>query len=336
MANSSMRQLAQMARETTAYGTVGSNWKRFTSFGLSPSANLGVATAQPRGQTAVTQGWVSREDSSFGIEGGVLSYDEVVYLLDSVCNSATQTGALATGYTRVHTIDQFTPSTFMSYSIEQGQFGSPQRVYRALGGILNEWGFTLSSADDQIGMTGSFIAKKMDIQGSPGSGTGTSYEIAIPKQFTLGYATTYAGLSAATSVSNAFSCAFGISDRRSLVRYLGNVSGEPSDTVETAPGLTFDLTLADETAPVDTFLTRARAGQKIYFRVKGTGGPITGSTGPVNHSLQLDISAVLRDSPSIDETDGVQSVTFPLAAAYDATSGKIFEITTLTGLAGLT
>lgn len=341
--NASMRQLAQLAKEDAQYGvlSLSPSWKRFTSFGLTSSPNQGVATAQPRGQTAATQGWISNEDASYSIDGGVLSYDEVNYLLESACGVGTLAGggSAATGYTRTYSIDQFAPTTFMSYTIETGSFGTPQRVYRALGGFLNEWGFSLNQSDDQIGMTGSFLSKHMVIQGTPGSGTGTSYVVAIPKQFSLGYSTTsFAALNTSLiPITNAFSCDFNISDRRSLVRFLGNTTGDPSDTVETVPGLTFDLTIADEVAPVDTFLTSARAGQKIFFRVKGVGDNIPGTTGPaVPYSLQLDISTVLRDSISFDDTDGVQSVTFPLAAAYDSTApGNIFKITTVNHLATL-
>lgn len=331
MANASMRQLSQFGKEVT-YGTpVVTGMKRFTSFGLAASPNMGVATATPRGQTTATQGWISREDSSFSIEGGVLSYDEVVYLLESVCKvagAATTTGT--TGKQRIYTIDQFVADTFQSYTIQNGFFGSPNRVYQANGATVNEWGFEVSSTDDTIGMTGSLVGWQLATQGSPATGTATPYTVAIPKQFTLGYAATGTGLSSATNVTNAFTAGFNISDRRSLVRYLGNATGNPSDVVETTPGLSFNLTLADETAPVDTFLTNARAGSKQFFRLKGTGAVI--GAGPATYSFQLDISTVLSDSPSVSDQDGVQVVTFPYTAAYDSTWGKIFEITTVNAL----
>lgn len=333
MANASMRQLGQFGLEA-GYGTAQiATAKRFTSFGVGYDANMGVATATPRGQTAATQGWISTESSAFTLDGGVLSYDEVNYLLESVCKKAGAPLVVGTtGKQRVYTIDQFAADSFASYTAQAGFFGSPSRVYQATGVTANEWGFEVSSTDDQIGMTGSLIGKKLAIASTLATTvTSSNYVVAIPSQFTLGYATSYANLNTSlTPVSNAFTVGFNISDRRSLVSYVGNV--EPSDVVETVPGLTFSLTLADEVAPVDTFLTNARTGTKQYFRLKGLGPAIPG--GAAINTFQLDICCVLADSPSIDDTDGVQSVTFPYVAAYDAGgSNKIFEITTINSLA---
>jgi hypothetical protein len=120
-APASMRQTAQFGLETT-YGTAVAPTKKFTSFGLGKSRNMGTASTTPRGQTAATQGWVNTEDSTFSIEGGVLSYDEVVYLLESGVKKVTATtpagGTLSRK--RVYSIDQFAADAFQSYTIEQG------------------------------------------------------------------------------------------------------------------------------------------------------------------------------------------------------------------------
>src|SRR3712207_1686723 len=107
-APAAMRQTAQFGLEST-YGTAVAVTKKFTSFGLGKSRNMGVGTSTPRGQTAATQGWVNTEDSSFSIEGGVLSYDETPYLLESVCKKVTATtpSGGTNSRKRVYSIDQF-------------------------------------------------------------------------------------------------------------------------------------------------------------------------------------------------------------------------------------
>lgn len=332
-APASMRQIAQFGLEST-YGTPVAVTKKFTSFGLGKSRNMGVATSTPRGQTTATQGWVNTEDSSFSIEGGVLSYDEIVYILEGIKKVTATTPAGGTlSRKRVYSIDQFTANAFQSYTIEQGDIAR-NRGGKASGAALNEFGFSVSSTDDSVGVTGSFNGWQLT-DGTMTTGlTATDFKVVIPKHFKLYYASTYAGLAATpTEITNAFTASFNISDIRNLVRYLGKADGQPSDIVESVPGLTFDLTLADEAAPVDTFLTNARAGSKQFFRLKAL-HPVAIETS-IFPEFTLDVACVLRDGPTDDDSDGVQVVNFPYAPAFDAVSGKIFELTVVNSIVTL-
>lgn len=332
-APAAMRQTAQFGTEAT-YGAGATITRRFTSFGLGRDRNMSAASTTPRGQTAATQGWIAFEDSSFDIDNGVLSYDEVVYLLESAVKKVTATTPAGgtTSRQRVYSVDQFAADAFQSYKIEQGDINR-NRGGAAVGCFVNEWGFEVSSTEETVDMSGSLLGGKLADGTMTTTGiTTTDFRPCIPSQCTVGYATTFAGLSAATNITNSFTAGFTIGDRRSLVRYLGNATGGPSDVVETVPSLEFDLTLADEAAPVDSFLTNARAGTKQFFRIKFT-GPIIETTIP--YTFQLDLCAVLRDGPGDDEEDDVQVVNFPYQAAYDSVSGKIFEITVINTLATL-
>jgi hypothetical protein len=329
----SMRQAAQFGIEAV-YNDGAAVTKRFTSFGLGKARNMQAASVRPAGQTAITQGWISQEDSSFPIQGGVLSYDEVNYLLESVCKKVTATtpsgGTLSRQ--RVYTIDQFAADAFQSYNVEQGIIGG--RGGHASGCFVNEWGFEFSSTDDTVGMTGSLLGGKLTDAAMTTSGvTSSDYRPVTPPQGKVYYATSFANLvSAPTEITNAFTSNFSIGDRRSLVRYIGNATGGPSDVVETVPGLEFDLTIADEAAPIDTFFTNARAGTKQFFKILFT-GPIIEAA--IAYEFEVKLAAVLRDGPSDDDNDGVSVLNFPYAAAFDATSSKIFEIRTVNKLTAL-
>lgn len=328
-----LRQTAQFGLEST-YGTAVAPTRKFTSFGLGKSREMGAASTTPRGQTVATQGWINSEQSSFSIEDGVLSYDEVNYLLESVAKKVTATtpSGGTNSRQRVYGIDQFAADAFQSYTIEQGDIAR-DRGGTAAGAFVNEWGIEVSSTDDTIPMSGNLMGWKLT-DGSMTTGlTASDFKVAIPKHFKLYYASSWANLEASpTEITNAFTANFSIGDRRSLVRYLGKANGEPSDVVETTPSVTFGLTLADEAAPVDTFLTNARAGTKQFFRLKGEGDTIETT---IKYKFQLDICCVLSDGPSDGDTDGVQVVEFPYQAAYDSTSSKIFEVTTINTLATL-
>jgi hypothetical protein len=332
-----MRQTAQFGLETQ-YGTPVAVTKRFTSFGLGKERNMGVASSTPRGQTAATQGWVNTEDSAFSIEDGVLSYDEVSYLLNSAVNRPVPTtpalGTPTGSFQRVYSINQFVASSFQSYTIEQGDV-QRQRGGRASGCTVQEWGFSVSSTDDSVGMSGNLIGwQLLDANDLVDDLASSDFVVVIPKHFKLYYADNFADLDVALNreeITNAFTAEFGIGDRRNLVRYLGKPSGSPSDTVETVPSLTFDLELADDADPVDTFLANARAGDKQFFRLVAE-HPSAEVETDVPYKFQLDVCTVLRDGPSDDDSDGVQIVNFPYQPAYDPDSDKIFEITTVTGI----
>lgn len=323
----SMRQAAQFGLEAT-YNAGATVTRRFTSFGLGKARNMAAASIRPVGQTAPTQGFISQEDSAFPIQGGTLSYDEVNYLLESVCKKVTATTPAGgtTSRQRVYTVDQFAADAFQSFKVEQGIIGG--RGGNATGCFVNEWGFEFGSTDDTVAMTGSLLGGKLVDGTMTTSGiTTTDFRPVTPQQGKLYYASTYAGLtSAPTEITNSFTANFSISDRRSLVRYIGNTTGGPSDVVETPPGFEFDLTIADEAAPIDTFFTNARAGTKQFFRIEFL-GPTIETT--IKYTFRLDLAAVLRDGPSDDDEDGVSVLNFPYTAAYDSTASKIFEITTI-------
>lgn len=325
-APASMRQAAQFGAEAT-YNAGATVTRRFTSFGLGKNRNIQAASTRPAGQTAVTQGWISQEDSAFPIQGGVLSYDETNALLESVCKKVTATTPAGgtTSRQRVYTIDQFAKDTVQSYKVEQGIIGG--RGGAATGCFVNEWGFEFGANDDTVGMTGSMLGGKL-IDGTMTTAgiTSADYRPVIPSQGKVFYATTYAGLTTGTEIVNATAVNFSIGDRAALVRYIGNATGGPSDVVETVPGLEFDITIADEAAPIDTFFTDARAGTKAFFKVVFT-GPIIETT--IAYKFELKLAAVLRDGPGDDDEDGVSVINFPYAAAFDPTSTKIFEITTI-------
>lgn len=72
--------------------------RRFASFGLNYSPQYNQGSVRPVGSKFSTKHYLSGEWSEFAIDGGVLSYDEVLYPLSGICRKsipATPTGATA-------------------------------------------------------------------------------------------------------------------------------------------------------------------------------------------------------------------------------------------------
>lgn len=331
-----MRQNAQFGLEATE-GAGATVTRQFTSFGLSATDNTSVWSVRPRGQTATTSGGTSWADSAFAIDGGVLSYDEVCYWAESAFNKVTATTPAGgtTSKQRIYSIDQFAAQTFQSFKVEVGNKGTPNRGVSAVGVSADAWGYSVSVGDDSAEMTGSMLGGVLTDPATMTTAgiTVSNYTPALPTQCKVYYATSAANLTASpTEITNAFTASFDISDRRSLYRFLGNTTGGAAGTVETVPGLEFNLTLADETAPLDTLLTSLRAGTKLFFRVEFLGATIEAA---IKYTFSHDMCCVLRDTPERDDNLEVQSRNLPLQLAYDATWANSTKLTIINTLATL-
>jgi len=82
----------------------------------------------------------------------------------------------------------------------------------------------------------------------------------------------------------------------------------------------------------NTEIVNWRAGTKRFFRVITTGSVITGI---VVKTLQFDICAEFVEKPVISSQNGNDIVTFKAKSKYDATWGKIFEVTNINALSAL-
>ncbi len=315
----------QVGLETTE-GTLVAATRRPGSFSLEPSPNITTGMTKAEGQTAPGEGYIAFEDSSFS-GSGTLTYDESILLLESgfvKVTPTTPTGA-TTARKRVYTVDQFASQTYQSYTVEVGDPGGTPRGQTAPGCSVNEWGFEVGSEDENVSMSASLLGGKLTDGGMTTTGvTSTAFRSVLPSHCKIYHATSFANLtSAPTEITSSFTAGFSMGDRRQLYRFLGKADTGPSGTVEAETSLQFDLTLADETSPVDTFMANARAGTKQYFRVQFL-GPTIETT--IKYEFTLDICCVLRDGPGRETPQGVLGRSFPYMAAYDSTAGKIMDL----------
>ncbi len=240
----------------------------------------------------------------------------------------TPTGATAARQ-RVYTVDQFSSQVYQPFTVEVGDPGGTARGQIAAGCSVNEWGFETGSEDTEVTMSGGLLGGKLVDDTMTTSGvTSSPFRTVLPSHLgTTGaglfYASSFAGLeSAPTQITSGFSVNFSMGDRRALYRFLGKSDMGPSGTIESDASLTFNITLADEVNPVDSWMANARAGTKQFFRVKFLGPIIEAS---IRYEFTLDICCVLADGPGREEVAGVLGRSFPYMAAYDQASGKILE-----------
>ena len=340
--SSNVRQQTQWGVEASE-GAGATITKRFGSFGLDATDNKSVSSNKPTGTTAATQGGIAFEDSSFSLTEGRLSYDEVTYLLDSVIEKVTATTpANATlARQRAYSVDQYASQPYQTYAVEVGDPGGTARGVRATGVSASEWGYEVSSTDENVTMTGSLLGGALETDTIATTGvTGGNYALVLPRHAKLYYASSFDELdSAPTEITSAFTAGFSITDRRALYRFLGKTDAGPSGTVESIPGLNFDLTIADEVNPVDAWLADFRTGVKVYFRIEFTGAEIEMSTDatpvPIYNTFTQDICTLLREGPGRADNQNILARTFPLQAAYDSDEDAITRITTVSALTAL-
>lgn len=334
-APAAVRQAAQIGVEAV-YGDGATVTKRLGSFGLSKSRQFEVGSVRPQGSLANTKSWISREWSEFSVEGGVASYDEMDYLLQSVLKkqSATTPVGATLARQRVYTPGNWSADAFQSYSVEAGDIAR-NRGGKARGAFFQEWGISVGATSETVELSGSMMGQKIDeASGMTPNIPSSDFTPILPGHFKAYFALDPGDLGTASDIEidKAMSLGFTVGDRRAPVWYIGRIDSGFADTVETVPSFEIPMTLADEEAPLDDLIGYAREGRNIFMRLEATGPEIEPG---VPHKLTIDFAGSLSEGPSDEEEDDVQVVNLSYTCQFDADWGKFLEVTTQNSLAAL-
>lgn len=322
--NASLYQQTQLFPEVTP-GTVGPATKRLTSLSITPSIKPEVKTYKPTGYKFTTVASLSKEWSEFDVSGPV-TYNEVIYLLNSLIKQVTPTGAGA-NKTSAFAPNSNGSDTRQTYTIENG---SAERARQIAYGLVTGLEFTFNR--EEVTCKGTMMGKAISDNVAL-TALLPSAEIPVmpvlPTQGVIKLADTQAGLAGATALARAFSATWSLNSLSGPVWPI-NASTSFAALVDTEPTAEGTLLVAVDAEGMG-LLTNLRAGSTKFLRIAYTGEVL----GTGNYSLQIDTAIKVKDVKQFSDQDGVYAVEWGWEMVHDSTWGKATEITVVNALTAL-
>jgi len=249
---------------------------------------------------------------------GVVSYDDLPYILDSLFGIATP-GA-ATTYLRDYVGQLLTAPTRRMYTLYRGSSGKVQKM---TGGVFNEFNLKIESNKPWT-YTAKMIGKAA-LDGTLASLSDRSQTPIHANQTSL-YIDAEGGTIGATAVTSiVFSAELSIKNGASLVPKVGSLN--PATYVDGMAEATLKYKAevdATQAGYLTAILGTSPLGKQV--RIKAT----TGST----QIAQFDFGGVFTGSPKINtEQDGVSTFEFEMSAIYNGALGNWMKASTTNSIA---
>jgi hypothetical protein len=266
----------------------------------------------------------NKQWSTFSIEEGPLTYNEILYLLSSLISKPTpaQQG-VTTAYKWIFASNTSSEDAGQTFTIEQGDSITAWRVAGArvsgLNFTFNRNGCMVSGAG-----VGEAIEKGITLTASP---TSLTPKPVLPMHLKFYMADSQAGLAGATAMTDGFAMTFGLTDKVGLAWPVG----QDPYPVETEPNLSGSIRLASDSVGMG-MLDLLTAGSTKWFRIKGTGALIAST---YYQDFQIDFPAQISEISGFDNEGGAHVISYGLIGIHDATWGKAFEITVITDVEDL-
>lgn len=323
---SSLNQTIQIGVEATP-GTSVAGSKKFTAVGIEPSPNFEMDQFKPIGDkykaiTTLGKEWIEAAISGRG------SYNELVYLLSSVVNTAVITtpggGTLSRNWQFIssNTADDV-PKT---YTVEHG---SPVRADKFVYGIVSEFGISFNRTSVEVtgSMLGRAIVDAIVLTGAP---TTIALQPIVPTEVSVYMDTTSAALGT-TKMTRLLQTEFHLGGRFLPVYVVDSANPSFVATVEGEPDLTLNFTVEADAQGMGP-LVQARDGSTRFVRIVAIGSIIEAA---ITYKLQIDVAVKIMDTGGFSDSDGVYAVEWNFVGVNNAGWGKAFEINMVNVLTAL-
>jgi len=315
---SSIAQVVQIGVEVTPGTTVPAT-KKLVSLSLEPSPDMSVSTFKPAGQKYTTTAILNRESTKIAVSG-IPTYDEIIYLLNSVLCAGVITTP-ATGVTaRLHTFapSSTLPDVVKTYSVEKGDAAKAYKMAYML-----FTGFGLDIGKDDVTLSGTAIAKAIVTGGALSVGT---TQLALKpiarKHFSLYLNDTY-GTIGTTKLARAFTGSIELSDRFAGVYPIdAALAGNYAAHVETDPKLGGKL-LVEADAAGDALVASLRVGTTKYLRIEAIGDIIELA---LPYRLTVDSAVKLTNIGGLSDEEGVYAIDFEYENVTDSALGGALKV----------
>lgn len=324
---SSIAQVVQIGVEVTP-GTSVPATKKLVSLSLEPSPEMSVSTFRPAGQKYATTAVHNREHTAL-IVTGIPTYDEIIYLLNSVLCAGVVTTPATGITTRLHTFapSSTAPDVVKTYSVEKGDSSKAYKMPYML-----FTGFSMEIGADDVTLSGSAIAKAMTTGGALTAGaTQLALKPIARKHFSLYLNDSYATIGT-TKLSRAFTGSIELSDRfGALFPIDAALAGSFAAHVETEPKLGGKL-LVEADAAGDALIASLRSSATKYLRIEAIGDIIELA---LPYRLTIDSAVKFTNIGGLSDEDGVYAIDFEYTNVTDAPLGGALKVEVQNTIAAL-
>lgn len=327
---SSLGNVTQVRKETTlgTDPTTGTKAMRSMGIQISPAADITLF----RAATGLFPSVVApgREWSTADIPDSPVLYDEVVYPLSSIMQTATITTPGGGTLSRQWAIAMPTAGgvTPVSYTVEYGNSGA-SAAEKVLGFVVNDYHINISRAGVIGGGSGfgKLYAGSQTLTGSP---TALPNFPVLANNVDVFVDSTFGGLGT-TKLTADFVANLSITNRWGQIWPLNSALTSWDDVVETEPTVRLELQLENNAAG-QAFLTKMRASTISYVRVIATSTDFIETTIP--RKLQIDFVGVVAEAPTTGDADGLYVLNVSLAAFSNGTNAPL-TVTVVNSTTGL-
>ena len=329
---STLTQIVQIGVESTP-GTSVAATKRLAALSIEPSPTVEIDQFKPSGQkfktfTALGKEWVTASLS------GRATYNEIVYALSSVINTATITtpGGGTTSRNWSFYSNPYGDDTPKTFTVEHG---SSFRADKFTHGLITEVGLNFSRSAVEI--SGSMLGKALqDGITLTSSGLSTlALNPVLPTQTSVYLASTRAGLGGASKLSRVLSASWNLGSRFNPIFPIdASLQNTFAAVIESEPDLSMSLTMEADTEGMNP-LTNLRAGDTRYIRIESVGSTIESA---ITYKLTIDTCVQVVNTGGFSDQDGVYAIEWQFAGITDpswsggARAFQIDAVNTLTAL----
>lgn len=324
--NPSLYQGLQLGAQAQ-FGTAVSATRRLASIvgGVTPVTE--TADYRPAGSRLTSVVALNKEHALVNIDTSPLTYNELVYLLDSLLGTASPTGnGTTTPYVRAYTVSRGPSAARAVYTVE---YGSAARGFEVPDAMVSSLSFNFSR--DGATMTGEMIGNAVvDNQALTGSLPELDIIPVTAPQVGLRFAGTQAGLAGASLTTEDFVVTLDCTNLSAPVWALNQQVGFSSH-VDTLPTFSGTVSRNVDTAGM-ALLSNLRAGSTHFMRISATGPALAGITPAANNALQIDV-AMKISGVTFEDHEGVQVANWSFNVGFDPTWGNGMLMTVTNGLA---
>ena len=320
--NPEVYQRLQVGKQGT-FGTAVAATRRMAALMGKVSPVVEVKKYRPAGSRLTSVVVLNKEHTQIDIEETPVTYNEIIYLLDSLLGTATPT---STPYVRTYDVTRDAGGARQLFTVEHGNSARGRDIPDALVSGLS---FTFSR--DGASFTGQMIGNAMaDDQALTAALPELDIIPVTAPQVGIKFAATQAGLTAASLTAEDYIVTLNFNNFSAATWPLNQSVGFAGH-VDTVPEINGSVTRNVDAAGM-ALLSNLRAGSTHFMRVTATGPTLAGITPTASNGLEIDIAMKMSDI-KFEDHEGVAVANWSFEIGFDPTWAKGASLKLTNGLA---